>query len=124
MALVRALSYWTFLLASPPRQGFRDATKTGASVGTPWVWTLGACWRCSSVTAAVINSIVEPVFSTRPFDFTLLLFGVGCLLISWLALEVNVRRRWPLTQERSEQVATPSLAIGYSPVKFGAAYLP
>jgi hypothetical protein len=42
--------------------------------------------------AAVVISIAEPVFSARPFDITLLLFGVGCLFISWLALEVSVRR--------------------------------
>ena len=42
--------------------------------------------------ASVVISISEPVFSPRPFDITLLLFGVACLFISWLALEVSVTR--------------------------------
>ena len=42
--------------------------------------------------ASVVISISEPVFSARPFDITLLLFGIGCLLISWLALQISVMR--------------------------------
>ena len=42
--------------------------------------------------AAVVISLSEPVFSSRPFDIALLLFGVSCLFISWLCLEVSVRR--------------------------------
>ena len=42
--------------------------------------------------ASVAISISEPVFGARPFDITLFLFGVACLFISWLALEVSVTR--------------------------------
>ena len=57
-------------------------------------WELDACGLMALFfgVAAIVVSISESVFGTRPFDFTLVLFGVVCLFISWLALDVSVRR--------------------------------
>lgn len=57
-----------------------------------WELDIGGMLALFFGIASVAISISEPVFSARPFDITLLPFGVGCLLISWLALEVSVMR--------------------------------
>ena len=55
-------------------------------------WELLACGTLALFfgIASLVISISEPAFSARPFDTTLLLLGVVCLFISWLALESNV----------------------------------
>ena len=42
--------------------------------------------------ASVVISFLEPMLSDRLFDRTLFVFGLVCLVVGWLALEVTVRR--------------------------------
>ena len=57
------------------------------------------CWEVGGQLAAflgissVIISIFEPMLTDLPFDWMLLVFGVGCFLFSWRALEFTVQRR-------------------------------
>ena len=42
--------------------------------------------------ASLIIFVFEPVFSDQPLNVWLLVFGVGCLMFSWWALEKALRR--------------------------------
>ena len=56
-------------------------------------WKLGAVLAMFFGAASVAISFLELLLSDRPFDPTLLAFGLGCLFFCWLTLQVTVRGR-------------------------------
>ena len=57
-------------------------------------------WELSGMLAMLFRtsvghqfSFLEPLLTDRPFEPILLVFGIGCLIFFWVALEVTVRRR-------------------------------
>ena len=56
-------------------------------------WELSGMLAMFFGPASVIVSFLEPLLTDRPFEPILLVFGIGCLIFFWVALEVTVQIR-------------------------------
>ena len=62
----------------------------GLDRGTFW-WESGGMLAGFFGITSVVTSFLEPMSSDRPFDLTLFVFGLVCLGIGSVALEVTVQ---------------------------------